>query len=98
MISIAPPPVRHYYNAMSEELAKAVREAMEGLPGSARALALEAGVPQSTVSRILSGERGATPKVTAALAAALARWTDRCEDAERTLRQALDSDMEGGDR
>ncbi len=90
MSSIAVPSVWHHIGVMTEKMAEAVRAALEDLPCSERALAREAGIPHSTLVRIRSGERGATPAVALALARALARWADRCGDAERTLRQALD--------
>ncbi len=79
-----------YYVAMSEKLAEAVRAALGRIPCSDRQLAIDAGVPPSTVSRIRSGERGATPAVARALADALARWDERCAEAERVLRDALE--------
>ena len=85
----SPPAIWQYYVAMSEELAEAVRQALERVPGSDRALAQEAGVPPSTISRIRNGKRGATADVVEALADALARWEDRCGDAQDSLRRAL---------
>ncbi len=94
MKTLSPGSSRQYIVAMSEELANAVRAALEGLPCSDRALCREAGVNPSTLSRIRSGERGASRDVTEALAAALARWADRCGTAERTLRRALAQEVE----
>ena len=74
---------------MTQYLANAVRAALEQAPCSDRQLALDAGVPPSTVSRIRSGERGATPEVTKALADALGLWGDRCREAEQALRDAV---------
>ena len=78
-----------YTVAMSERLAETMREALRDVPCSDRQLALEANVPPSTISRIRSGERAATPEVAEALADALSRWSGRCTDAERKLRRAL---------
>ena len=94
MTAVAVHRLRQYIIAVSEELADAVRDALERAPCSDRALALEAGIPPSTITRIRHGERGATPAVVQALADALARWGGRCTDAERALRRALE--QEGG--
>ena len=74
---------------MTQDLANAVRAALEQAPCSDRQLALDAGVPPSTISRIRSGERGATPEVARSLADALALWGGRGREAERALRDAL---------
>lgn len=74
---------------MSEEIAQAVRDALEKVPCSDRALALKAGVSQSTVYRIRTGERGCSPDVAEALADALAEWADDYRDAEAGLRRSL---------
>ena len=89
---LAPLPVRHHNGAMSDRLGDAVRKALELAPSSLREIAGEAGVPHSTLVRIMSGERGATPEVAGAVAAALARWGRRCSQAERTIRQALNAE------
>jgi len=77
---------------MSEELADAVRSALDSAPCSDRRLALAAGIPPSTLSRIRKRERGATPEVARALADALARFETRCGESERTLCDALEGD------
>lgn len=88
---LASPPRRQYDVAtMSERLAEEVREILDAVPGSDRELALEAGVPPSTISRIRSGERGCTPEVARALADVLARWSEDCQAAEADLRRALE--------
>lgn len=74
---------------MNETLAEVVRKLLDRVPCSDRALAQEAGVPQSTISRVRTGERGCTPEVARALADALARWSKACESAEDDLRRAL---------
>ena len=75
---------------MNEDPTEAVRAALERIPCSDRQLALDAGVPPSTLSRIRSGERRATPAVAQALADALTRWGERCGEAERAVREALE--------
>jgi transcriptional regulator with XRE-family HTH domain len=81
---------------MSDQLAEAVRKALTGLPGSDRALAIEAGVSQATIWRIRHGERGVSDDVVEAIADALERWGDRCGVAEQLLREALEAEQEGG--
>jgi transcriptional regulator with XRE-family HTH domain len=81
---------------MSEQLAAAVRRALAGLPGSDRALAIEAGVSQATIWRIRHGERGVSADVVEAIADALQRWSNRCGEAEQLLREALEAEQEGG--
>jgi hypothetical protein len=54
-----------------------------------RALAIAADVPQSTVARIVSGERSATIAVTAALARALRRWARDCDTHAARLEATL---------
>jgi transcriptional regulator with XRE-family HTH domain len=68
---------------------EAVAKALERSPGSLRALAQEAGLSRSTLSRIQSGERVPNLAEVRALAEALARWEARCWEAERLLRKAL---------
>lgn len=97
MTPVAPSPGRHYtYATMSEELAEAVRKILDAVPGSDRELAIKAGVPQSTVSRIRTGERGCTPEVAEALADALAAWGKDCREAETDLRRALQREDSDG--
>ncbi len=74
---------------MSEELAEVVREILDAVPGTDLELAEEAGVPQSTISRIRHGKRGCTPEVARALVGALSRWSEDCRTAETKLRRAL---------
>ncbi len=59
-------------------LTEIVAQAVEAAPCSLRALAREAGVPPSTLTRIVNGERDATPAVARAVADALRRWRDDC--------------------
>lgn len=90
--ALRPPSVRHTMYAMSEELAEAVREILDAVPGTDLELAEKAGVPQSTISRIRHGRRGCTSEVARALADALAAWSEDCREAQGTLRRALDEE------
>ena len=76
--------------AMRERLSNVVRDALKRSPASLRALAREAGVPVSTLSRILNEEREATEDVAAALGNALTRWGDSCRDTSSRIRDVLD--------
>lgn len=80
---------------MSERLAEALREVLDAVPGSDRELALKAGVPASTISRIRNGERGCTPEVAADVADALAEWAENCSGAAAHLRRKLDEEGSG---
>ena len=73
----------------NEELTATVIAAIEAAPCSPRALAREAGVPHSTLSRIKSGERGATVAVAIAVADALERWAQRTHAESQRIRQHL---------
>lgn len=89
------PPVWHsIYAIMSEELAEAVREVLDAIPGSDLELAQRADVPQSTISRIRTGERGCTREVARKLAEALDRWSEDCAAARDHLRRALETEEE----
>ena len=72
-------------------LSDAVRTAITDAPCSLRALAREAGVPHSTLSHLLQGEREATPEVAKKVAAALERWARSCARAARRIRRILDT-------
>lgn len=80
--------VTTYCCRMGKRLTNAVAKAVNGAPCSLRALAREAGVPASTLSRIVSGERDATRDVAAAVADALERWADDCGTIAHGIRQA----------
>lgn len=82
---------------MHEELAGAVRQALEKAPCSDRALALAAGLSQSTVSRIRNKERGCGPETAKALADALAEWAEACREAEGDIRRRLQQEGEHND-
>lgn len=75
---------------MSEELAEAVREILDQVPGSDMELSRASGVPQSTISRVRNAERGCTPEVARALVEALDGWAENCADARDHLRRTLD--------
>ena len=74
---------------MRENSSDVVRDALKRSPASLRALAREAGVPVSTLSRIVSRERKATEDVASALADAFTRWGDSCQDSSSRIRNAL---------
>ena len=73
---------------MTTALTKAVQVALQNVPCSNNALAQAAGVPQSTVSRIRSGDREATPQVAERLADALEHWATDCTRAAARIRRA----------
>jgi hypothetical protein len=80
---------RHQYGAMSDDrLTKTVVAAVRTAPCSVRSLARAAGVPNSTLVRIVAGERGATVAVATAVADALDAWSDQCEQLATRIRQA----------
>jgi predicted transcriptional regulator len=70
-------------------LTDAVRKAIAAAPGSVNALATRAGVSQSLLARIQSGDRTVTPAVAAKVAKALELWSGECARAARGIRQAL---------
>ena len=70
---------RHHIGAMNRKaLTNQVRSAIKAAPCSLRELAKEAGVPHSTLVRIRSRQREATPEVSRRLAKALRSWSTRC--------------------
>ena len=78
----------HNIYAMPDKVTQAVIAAIEDAPCSVKALADAAGVPQSTLARILSGERNATPEVAVAVAKALEGWSRDCDEAAESVRRA----------
>ena len=82
--------------AVSTELAQVVVAALDSLPCSDRNVALRANVPPSTITRIRSGERGASPAVAQAILEAASEMRAGCTEAERTLKRALRRHMKGG--
>lgn len=88
-MTLATPRLWQHIAAMpSDRLTEAVTQAVLGAPCSVRALARAAGVPDSTLVRIVAGERAATPAVAAAVARALEEWGDHCRQLARSIRQA----------
>ena len=92
MFRLADPGERHRLYAMpGQQRTRAAVRAIEGAPSRLAALARAAKVPQSTLARIVSGERGASVAVTQALARTLRRWARECEAQairlEATLRE-----------
>lgn len=89
MTSLATPGIWQHIAAMPRDrLTETVTQAVRGAPCSVRALARQAGVPDSTLVRIVTGERAATPAVAAAVARALDKWSARCRQLARGVRQA----------
>ena len=81
---------------MGKRLTDSVVKAVNGAPCSLRALARKAGVPPSTLSRIVSGEREATLDVAAAVADALERWAGDCGTLAHGIRQAARTERKRG--
>ena len=78
----------HNIYAMTSKLTKAVKTAIDNAPCSVNKLAEEAGVPQSTLSRIRAGKLGATPELAQQVATALKRWGDNCHKGAKSIRNA----------
>ena len=88
--SLAQPMRRQHIAAMLiDRLSETVADAVRAAPCSLRALARAADVPDSTLVRIVSGERAATPAVAAAIATALFEWSRTCGKLGTRIRQAL---------
>ena len=81
-------PWQHIAAMQRDRLTAAVARAVRGAPCSVRALARAAGVPDSTLVRIVAGDRASTPAVAAAIARALDQWGARCALLARGIRQA----------
>lgn len=81
-------------DAMSDSRA-ALRQALDAIPASTRALAEEAGVDEKLLRMIRDGERRLTPETRDALAGALRRWRGRLDRAIEAL-EAVDLEQ-GGD-
>jgi plasmid maintenance system antidote protein VapI len=87
--ALATPDTRQQIAAMPRDrLTETVTQAVRNAPCSVRALARQAGVPDSTLVRIVAGERAATPAVAAAVARALDEWGTRCGQLAKAIRQA----------
>ena len=80
---------KHHIDAMATQLTLQVRRSIEAAPCSMRALARQAGVQQTTLVRILSGEREATLATARAVAAALHDWSHTCTKAAEGLDRAI---------
>jgi len=74
---------------MTTKLTRLVQAAIKDAPCSLRALAREADIDVSLLSRIASGEREATQEAAMAVAGALDRWGDRCKASARKLEKGL---------
>ena len=74
---------------MGYALTRAVQAAIASAPCSVRALAIAAGVAQSTLFRIKSGERPATVDVATKVVAALDGWSLDCTKAAGRVRRQL---------
>jgi hypothetical protein len=79
-----------------DRLTSAVAAAVRGAPCTVRALARAARVPDSTLVRIVAGERAATSEVAGAVAHALEQWGASCDRLARRIR-AVSEETEGGE-
>jgi|SRR4051812_26750998 hypothetical protein len=77
----------HHLDDMTN-LDKAVRRAVTLAPASIRELCRDAGIDQSLLIRIMSGERHASPETAAKLHTALLEWVDRCAEAVIIIEKA----------
>lgn len=84
----------YYADTMSDSRA-ALRQALDAIPASTRALAEEAGVDEKLLRMIRDGERRLTPETRDALVGALRRWGGRLDEAGEAL-EAVDLEQ-GGD-
>lgn len=72
-----------------DPVTQAAKAAVQAAPCSLRALARETGVSHVLLIKIRDGDVRATEEVAKALAAALDRWGQQCQDAADGLRRAL---------
>ena len=79
----------HNIYVMTDRLTRTVQFAIRQAPCSVKALADAAGVPQSTLARIMSGERNATVAVAESLAGALRGWGRDCTKAAEQISRAI---------
>jgi hypothetical protein len=84
-----------------DKLTRSALRALDAIPGSDRQKALAAGVQPSTITRLRSGERPATPDTARRIEAALRQWLRedavarrRGEAAGRALRVEIDRHTE----
>lgn len=73
---------------MTEALTQAVRQAVDALPGTSRALAMEAEIDPSLLTRILHFRRTVTPEVAEKLESALRRWGEACLEGAELIAKA----------
>jgi len=74
---------------MDDDLTRALRAALRKSPAPRRALCRAAGVEQSLLARILTGERRASPGVVRRIARALEGWGTDCAAGASILHRAL---------
>jgi hypothetical protein len=74
---------------MTMDLPTSIRKAVQLIPGSARQLAMEAGIDPSLLTRICTGHKTATPEVAAKLERALRDWAERCGKAADLINRQL---------
>jgi plasmid maintenance system antidote protein VapI len=80
---------RQHIAAMPRDrLTETVKRAVQNAPCSVRALARAAGVPDSTLVRIVAGERAATVAVAASVVRALEEWGAQCGRHAAAIRKA----------
>jgi len=79
---------------MATSLRTALRRALAGAPCTLRELARAAGVAHSTLLRIQTGERPASPAVAARVAGALRTWGTRCTALADALERAASAHKE----
>ncbi len=77
------------WRAMRPTLTRTTQQILRNSPARLRAIARAAHVSHSTLARIVSGERDATPAVARALEHLFARWGRQYAVAARRLRAAL---------
>jgi len=73
---------------MSQTRLAAIRRAVEHAPGSARALALKAGIDPSLLARIMAGEKSLSPETASKLENALLAWSAEAKEAAGLIRRA----------
>lgn len=87
MPALASPSRCPYYSDMGESKA-VLREVLDAIPTSLRALALAAGVSEKLLRMIRDGDRRLTPEVRVRLVEALRAWEQDCGDAADILEAA----------
>ncbi len=74
---------------MEDDLTRTLRTAIAKSPTSRRELCRAAGVEQSVLARVLTGERRATPLLCKRIARALQNFGTNCTEGAMLLRRAL---------